>query len=144
MAGIGRFCKNLTERQRIFCEQYVLCGGDTVKAATRAGYKSPRRNAHLLLTRKALRKEIEILIDKFEAEGITFEWKLRKLKQAVETSITETEVKSAGITAIAEMNKMQGHYSADKVVTAHIQIDADIERAKLLVDRLLVEHKSEY
>ncbi len=143
MTGIKRFCNQLTERQRTFCEQYAL-SGDTVKAARLAGYKSPRRNAHLLLKRKSMRNEIERLIDKFEAEGITFEWKLRKLKQAVELSITETDIKSSGITAIAELNKMQGHYSADKVVTAHIQIDADIERAKLLVDRLLVEHKSEY
>lgn len=143
MTGIKRFCNQLTERQRLFCEQYVLTG-DIVKAARIAGYKSPRRNAHLLLKRKSMIKEIEMLIDKFESEGITFEWKLRKLKQAVEISITDKEVKSTGITAIAELNKMQGHYSADKVVTAHIQIDADIERAKLLVDRLLVEHKSDY
>ena len=144
MTGIARFSNQITERQKIFAENYVINGLNAVRAAKCAGYKGCEKTAHLLLQRKNIQRYIDQLLHKIRAEGATFEWKVSKLIQAVDTSINDTEVKSTGIAAIAELNKMQGHYSADKVVTAHINIDSDIERGKALVNRLLEENKSEY
>lgn len=76
--------------------------------------------------------------------GITYEWKLNKLKQIVDTfikdeALTPTEVRTA-LLAISEMNKMQGHYSPEKHVNVNIKTDPDLQQ----LESLMNQHGKEY
>jgi hypothetical protein len=77
--------------------------------------------------------------------SVSYEWKLKKLKQVVESFIgdgvclTPKEVSTA-LQAISEMNKMQGHYSAEKRVTINIKADPDLQQIESLVN----QHAKEY
>ena len=77
--------------------------------------------------------------------SVSYEWKLKKLKQVVDTFIndaaclTPKEVSTA-LQAIAEMNKMQGHYSAEKHVTINVNADPDLQQIESLVN----QHAKEY
>jgi len=83
-----------------------------------------------------------------------FEWKVERLKQIVDESlgapdignISNDEIKKQygpAIAAIAELNKMQGHYSPVKSVNIDLRADADMLKLKELSNKLLLEYKSE-
>ncbi|WP_342227999.1 hypothetical protein [Rickettsiella endosymbiont of Rhagonycha lignosa] len=77
--------------------------------------------------------------------NINYAWKLKKLKQIVDTfihdeaSLTSQEVRTALI-AISEMNKMQGHYSPEKHVNVNIKTDPDLQQ----LEDLIKQHGKEY
>jgi hypothetical protein len=80
-------------------------------------------------------KSFKILLAKKRAEmenlQSTFEWKVKKLVELVELctpSDAETHKETnpgSTISAISELNKMQGHYAPDRTVNANMNIESD-------------------
>ncbi|WP_218813990.1 hypothetical protein [Rickettsiella endosymbiont of Dermanyssus gallinae] len=68
-------------------------------------------------------------------------WKLEKLKQIVDTFLPagsdflEAKDVNSAIQAIAEMNKMQGHYAAEKHMNLNVAVDTDIEQLEKLIEK---------
>lgn len=73
--------------------------------------------------------------DVFESLGVTLEYKVGKLKKVVDISIPEEEgqklMGKTGIDAIAELNKMQGHYAAEK---KEVKVEMDLDEAAEIVE----------
>lgn len=118
--------KNLSDKHRRFCEEYII-DFNGAKAAVRAGYskKTANRTAYRFLKDELIAQEVDRLKKKFnealeERMEITIEWKMEKLKAIIDDAmhkmednnglIKPTDLKAA-ISAIAELNKMQGSYA---------------------------------
>lgn len=56
------------------------------------------------------------------------------------------ECAKTAIAAIAELNKMQGDYSAEKRanVNLNVNVDADLKRASEILDEVKQKYKCEY
>lgn len=129
--------KTLTQKQNVFCLEYINNGFNAYKAAITAGYSSNYANvkAHGLLKHPTIKACIKRGYQKAEEKlDLTWEWKLNKLKRIIDTFIPDDESESifpnharAAVMAIAEINKMQGDYAPDKKVSVSI----DATRARL-------------
>jgi hypothetical protein len=69
-------------------------------------------------------------------------WKIHKLVNLINictpdcTDITKDDINAnATISAIAELNKMQGHYAAEKSINTNLNIDADFQKVRELVEK---------
>lgn len=117
----------LTFKQRIFCDRY-LDTKNGAQAAIAAGYSKncAKEIASETLTKPNVKKYLgEKMKDVFEKLGVTLEYKVGKLKTVVDRCIPEEENKrlmgKTGIDAIAELNKMAGHYAP---TTANLKVEA--------------------
>lgn len=118
--------KALGEREKHFCMNYLSNGFNAAKAYRDAGYsaKGADVSAVAILKRPHIKAYIDKKVTKMEEKlDITFEWKLKKLKQAIDCSLIESDdgkaelVNTSGfLGAMSELNKMQGDYSAEKRV----------------------------
>jgi hypothetical protein len=79
------------------------------------------------------------------------EWKKRKLIKIINklSKISELDAKSAKpvISAIAELNKMDGHYSAEKVITTNLNVDTDLKKVSEeshKAQEILEKYRSKY
>ncbi len=134
--------KEMTPQQRKFVDAYLLCG--CVKsAAIEAGYSPDTATfaGSRVLKKKWVKLYMDNQVKKIEEKfGIDFDWKVGKLKQCVELGMPAVEeVKflsleekallkpAVAISAIAELNKMQGDYAPVKseTVNTHI-VDGEI------------------
>lgn len=139
----------MIHKWNLFIGHYLSNGMDGTKAAINAGYAIPgaTRSATYLLSRPVIKKEIARVIEKkLDHLGITYEWKMEQLKSVIEKCANGIQLKdnhmnaSGVIAAISELNKMQGHYSPDKVVNLNISSDADDE----LFKRLLLQNMKDF
>lgn len=122
--------RELTEQQLAFCEAY-LAGETQTYAATLAGYKSPKRAGSSLLSCKRIIKYLDKREEQLSKVPLTFEYKMDKLNTIIERTIPDeisddikTDYKT-GIAAIAEANKMSGHYAPTNV--QQVNVDATLE-----------------
>jgi phage terminase small subunit len=143
----------LTEKQLKFCESYLTNGHNSIAALKTAGYsiKCTSDGARAIMASRSVQDYLSKRIKAVEEkEQITFDYKIKKLKQIVELSvpseaITKEDINaSAAISAISELNKMQGHYSAEKHANLNLVVDADIAQAKELMAQLLQQYKREF
>lgn len=139
--------KQLTMKQLKFCEAYIENGGDSRKAAIEAGYaeSSASVSANYQLNQPNIQKFLKSKMKPVEKKiGITFEWKMKKLKKIVDNKIPDDseiiEDASVAIQAIAEMNRMQGDYAPTKSINANLNVEADKEQLDLLIE----EHRREF
>lgn len=135
--------KEPTLRERKFCLLYLANGQDAKHAYIDAGY-SPNGaavTAHQALKRPHIKNFIAKHIKKVEKKmEITIEYKIKKLKQCIEAAMIEDpdtgkvilDNHSALLGAISELNKMQGHYSAEKIQNLHIVAEAEGKDIKVL------------
>lgn len=98
-----------------------------------------------------------------EIANFDFNYKLKKLKMLIDNLIPEdfgerlknsltnyklrnclTRDVAVALSAIAESNRMQGHYSAEKILSANVNMDLDIEHAKQVMRDLIAENKKEF
>ncbi len=138
----------LTIRQTKFCQNLIIPPHNATQAAIAAGY-SPHISktiGHRLKTNPKIQTYLKSLQSDLESQmTVNYEWKLDKLKKVVEAFIENKEhlisskVNSA-IQAISEMNKMQGHYSAERHVNFNIKTDPDLQQ----LDDLIKQHGKEY
>lgn len=119
----------ITAQQLRFCRRFLANGFRADEAAQFAGYKSKnyanmgRRNLEQATVKYFIRKEMAAMNEELKMD---FEWKMRKLMLAVEYSIPEyisgpDDLKhlKAGISAISEMNKMQGDHAPVQINNSH-------------------------
>jgi hypothetical protein len=81
-----------------------------------------------------------------------FDFKIQKLKKVIddfipaETEVLEPKKVSVGLQAVAEANKMQGDYAAEKRVTvnANVELDPLVKATQELLESLIVKNEREY
>jgi hypothetical protein len=133
-------------RQKTFCVCYMQNGFDSVKAAAAAGYNRPtKKQADKLLTNKYVAEYIRLSGEQLSAvmQG-SFEWKMNKLIRCVNKTIPDEDDAelnvSGGISAISEMNKMQGHYAPTRTINANLNLTEQREEVRGLVE----QYKKDY
>ncbi len=124
--GSNKMSKNLTIKQNRFIHEYLL-NGNATSAAKKAGYskKTAREIGHENLTKPHVAEAILNELKKRNDEAHwSFKKKLFLLQDIVEASIKKRVDKRgnftmfnvrAALSAIAEMNRMQGHYAPKQV-----------------------------
>jgi phage terminase small subunit len=141
----------LTKQERLFCENYLLEGSGHA-AALKAGYKGQATASRLLL-----KPHIREYIEKRQAHicseyNVKFGEKIKKLMDIID-GLTPEEIKKIKpdaarviIMAIAELNKMQGDYPAEKRVNANLNVntDTDLLQVRQIQQQLLDQYKREY
>jgi len=140
----------LTPLQQRLVDLYLIDPSKTLtELAIEAGYskKGASVQATTVLHKPQVveyisQRQAEMLVETKEAQQITFDYKVRKLAKIIERCIidqddsepltmSKTNAYRVGIAAIAELNKMQGHYAADKRVTANFNVDSDPDLSRL-------------
>jgi phage terminase small subunit len=117
----------LTIKQRLFCKAYLANGFNATQAAITAGYSEncaqeiAYENLNKPLIKKFIDKRVKIMEEKLD---ITAEWKMKVLKDCIDGCMngeaSENKIHPSGIVgAIAELNKMQGHYAVEKREIKH-------------------------
>lgn len=136
--------QKLTKKQELFCNAYLANGFNGTQAAIHAGYSedSAKEIASENLTKPNIKEFLDKRMKKVEEKlEITAEWKMQKLKQCIELAMPEAEGKivlanhKALLGAIVELNKMQGHYAAERTFNTTVTVDADLETAKELTQK---------
>jgi hypothetical protein len=147
-------------RQKMFVQFY--CGGDSgTTAARKAGYsESSARNWSLIARASKIaaaietetNKQIELNKKKLPniaatEQLISFETKCEKLAQIIHNVVSDSGILykqlPSAIAAIAELNKMQGHYSAEKRINLNVDIDEDLAQVKELLAHRIGKNISE-
>lgn len=133
----------LNHKEKLFCN-YLAMYEDYEKATNLAGY--PKVKGKSLGQRLASRPNISayityLMAKKMDKEIVDYCWKLQKLKEVVEGCLTgqasERPIEPKGaISAIAEMNKMQGDY---KPSLLEITNKTDAEQFKRLCEEYAKE-----
>ena len=146
-----------SDRERSLVYNYLTNGENATEAVIKSGYSpnTANQNAWALLNKSKIKSEINRLrpiirqeMEKMATDEVlvTVKWKMEKLKEIVERCMAGDADKdgklhpSGAIGAISELNKMQGHYSPDKVLTTNV--NADLEKDQ--VDELLDLYKKEF
>ena len=118
--------KPLSQRQYDFTVNYIKNGFNAHEAALAAGYSRQFATCQTqqLITNPSIQERIGKAYQKAEKKiintlGITFVWKMKRLKHVVEQYLPlDKELKASdvkiGLQALTEMNKMQGDYAPDK------------------------------
>lgn len=83
----------------------------------------------------------------------SFEWKVNKLLKTIDLNLPDPDVTRetynkndynfpAGLAAMAELNKMQGHHAPAKSVHVDVKTDADMQEIIALSKQYLIEYNS--
>jgi hypothetical protein len=90
-------------------------------------------------------------IEKDRKSSLDYNYKIYKIKRVIDDFIPDDQSMeldsrkvAVALSAIAESNKMQGHYSAEKILTANVNMDADLEQAKHVMLDLIAKNKRDY
>ena len=145
----------LSEKQFKFCHAYLSNGWNATKASISAGdtKKNASRNAYLYLKRKPVveyLKSQKRIMERIMTDNFT--WKLSKLKKIIDLCVPEESVvgdqinPSPAISAIAEMNRMEGDYFSERQQDKKTT-DEEMEKVKEYSEeltRLYEEQKKDY
>jgi phage terminase small subunit len=143
--------KKLTLQQQNFVKLFIQTS-NAKQSLIQAGFKCkhPDRYAHQLLKKP----QIQELLEKTRSEvqkktEVTFEWKVQKLQEIIDRSLNQhlqdddgsgkkLVLSDTAIKAIAELNKMQGHYAPEK--RENLNVNTSLENIRRVRD----EYKKEY
>lgn len=110
------YSKEMSMKQRLAVEEYIKTG-DRKAALTKAGYAFPSHQ-HAVLKSPSVEKFIaQQISESANRIGVNLDWKMKMLKLIAVKCVNEEdpEIKAslahAAISAISELNKMQGHYA---------------------------------
>lgn len=125
----------MTLKQQLFAKNYLANGYNAAQAALDAGYSkdSLTQMASENLAKPVVKEYIAKIVEKkTHALDITFEWKLLALKNVAEISLEphgkdDKIYPSAAVSAIAELNKMQGDHAPVKTANLNVNVDASLE-----------------
>lgn len=144
---MSKLPNGLTIRQTKFCQNLIIHPHNATQAAISAGYSHhiAKTIGSRLKTNPKIQGYLKILQSDLESQmTVSYEWKLDKLKQIVEVFIDSEDLSpnkvNSAIQAISEMNKMQGHYSAERHVNFNIKADPDLQQ----LEDLIKKHGKEY
>jgi hypothetical protein len=141
---------NLTDEEKFICQKYVdnerneeITAKQVNKALATFKKIIAKPSCQTFIGWRSVEHERKSKLD--------FNYKIYKLKRVVDEFIPDDEESAlecrqvaVAISAIAESNKMQGHYSAEKVVSANVNLDADLQKAREIMDQLIAKHKRDY
>ncbi len=139
--------KALTLKQIEFVKHYVATAcKDIRESMSKAGYADTDFDTKQF--DKIVKSPIMIAAIKKEQERIayllpmlpSFQAKADLLWKMVYDCKDDDRERGVALKAIAELNKMQGHYSAEKHIIVNLNADADVEITKALVK----QYKQEY
>lgn len=100
-----------TNQEKIFLDSYVQ-DRRVKKAASRAGIRD-LRVAYSILKSEESKKYIERKTKEYNKNtAISYVWKIKTLADIVDDARRDNDLRAA-IAAIAELNRMQGHYGGD-------------------------------
>ncbi len=141
----------LTPKQLQFCKAYIENGKNCYRASIACGDSEDhaKRNSYLYLKDLLIQQYLEQYMKSIEQQmQDDYHWKLNKLKKFVILAIPDeaeyfSETHSSGVAAIAEMNKMQGHYAAEKHAIA-VKEDKDLEIGNALTREMIKNHERDY
>ena len=134
----------LTSKEMKFCTAYLSNGLHISNALQAAGYVTTTKGSktHTLLKRPKIQRYLAIRIKALEKKEIaTVEWKMDKLVGITER--TEEGKPQVAISAISELNKMQGHYAPTQVQQTNLNLDVDVIKLKQIND-LVNEKQKDY
>lgn len=167
MQPTERFKNTLTEKQLKLAEAYITNGRDIGKAAMKVGYGGRNAKAAysagwgLLRGKTRTAKIVQAYINRRTKNvsrkmQVGFEEKRKKLWHIAEECAPETgKNKTAttlkhgktAVSALTEMNKMDGDIAAEKRVEFNVSSDEDVQcmkEAMKEVDKINAEHRKEY
>lgn len=142
---------DLTYKQRAFINYYVTNGNNGTQAAISAGYSVD--TAQSIASENLYKPIIKAAIaerekQKANAAAVTYDYKLEALKSLADFALREIKNTNdetvalknhkALTTAIAELNKMQGHHSAQKII-----INNDSSSDNNAADKLIDQYKQD-
>jgi hypothetical protein len=135
----------LSDKERLFCKTWLSNGNNGVQAALNVGISSGNARTWAYRTLKKayiqnfLNREIKKMEDKLD---ITFEKKLALLWKCATRCSNEDEqgefIPNSLINAVAELNKMQGHYKQKETT------EDKIDEMKQKLDELADQYKRDY
>lgn len=141
------------QKQHKFLEEYIKNGFNAYQASMAIG-DTPRiaqKVSYLYLKKPYVQEQLERLLRRMKDQhNVTFDWKIKKLKKVVDISIPDDALEitemdpEAGLKAIAEMNKMQGHYQPESTISTNVHVDTDIINAEHIMEEVLERHKKDY
>ena len=132
--------KPLTQKQYDFVLNYIKNGFNGYQAAIDAGYthSSAKVQASQMLSNPQVKQRIDKAYKEAETKiihqlGITYTWKMKRLKHVVEQYLPlDKDLKASdvkiGLQALSEMNKMMGDYAPDKRL--NLTVDATESKMK--------------
>jgi phage terminase small subunit len=135
----------LTEQEYLFCEHLLATDfANKSESARQAGYSPRSANTYCMciLDRPHIKQYLARRREFIEKDwGFTRNYKLRELKRIIKEGKDADKLK-----AIEIANKMQGDNSADKHVTATINmdVDLDLDSTYKLVDDLRKSYESDF
>jgi len=141
----------LSAKQAKFVKEFLTNGQDAKAACIAAGYSA--NGATVMATKLQKKPEIQRRIAAVQTRNLTqtkisFEYKLDKLNKVIDQFIPDDEAidpkrATVGISAIAETNRMQGHYAPDKHANLNYNIkgDSDVIGVKELIDEIKVRER---
>jgi phage terminase small subunit len=146
----------LNLQEKLFVNAYLNNGRRGSTAAITAGYS--KKAATVQSCKMMQRPNIIAAIEAHDKKIVTTikksvkgsaAWKRRKLIKIADelSSVLDAKTAKAIIGAIAELNKMDGHYSAEKVINANLNIDSDLQKVAEESRRIreaIDKHRSEY
>lgn len=136
----------LSIKEVCFLRALLKHNGNAGKAAVEVNckYRSGDQIAKRILAKPAAQQYLSIENEKLSLDARwEFEEKIRMLKKIAVTAVPEeaTRIKDMApehaIRAIAEANKMQGHYAPDKSV--NLNVSGEVEEVKQLLESKITE-----
>lgn len=132
------------EEGKRVCRVYIECDRSLQKTAKKVGMTVGA--VKQLVSKSHYQSYIEWQAQQQERRvKLDYNYKMSKLKRVIDTFISDDDDLRArevavALQAIAESNKMAGHYSAEKVVNLNIEHDADLEQARDIASKMLTEY----
>jgi hypothetical protein len=147
--------KNLSEDQKTFLDNYLVTASVS-KASEAAGYSS---NNYLILSNPQAKQYLKDKRRRLNnAIGLDFWWKAKRLATIVDSVVgdvndpnsVDLQHANVAISAIAELNRMQGHHSPEKSIVVNMEQDEQLKLVNDLTmmlikekEKKLIEHKED-
>ena len=126
----------LSDEEKRICQVYVDTDRN-LSATVRAAGKSVSTVEQILAKRKCVTWIEYQAMQKQRKESLDYNYKIYKIKRVLDDFIPDdrsqeldTRKVAVAIQAMAESNKMQGHYSAEKIISTNLNMDADMQATK--------------
>jgi phage terminase small subunit len=140
--------QKLTSQEKLFCDNYLVTS-DVRKASEAAGYASSNYTIlpkfHVKEYIKEHRKQLN------NAIGLDFWWKTKRLTTIIESVIgngddpnkVDLQYANIAISAIVELNKMQGHHAPDKSIVMNLEHDEQLKAINQMTLELVKKKEEE-
>lgn len=133
----------ISDEEKLFCQRYIDNDRDVEKTAKECGKKLSVFKT--IISKSRCQTWINYrAIEKERRDKLDYNYKMFKLKRVIDDFIPDDSSiplcgkdVSVALSAIAESNKMQGHYSAEKHVNLNLSADVDVKQAKEETLRML-------